>query len=220
MTKGLAIALVALGGTAVAPAGPDVQCPPSFKQAVGACDPSALPGGSCTYPEGHCECVRSIPCSGVPHPPGEPQWRCQQKRTDGCPDAQPAPGAACMKPGKKCSYGSCGAMELTCEAKTRKWVVSGVVAPPPSRPDAGAPPRPIPATNEPAWKRCPAHHHFGCEPRSQGIAPAPGETIPEVCGCLPTCPSFRSVLIAQEAEGRWPDGTRKGRFTCARDGIP
>jgi hypothetical protein len=41
-----------------------------------------------------------------------------------------------------------------------------------------------------------------------------------VCGCIPACPPSRSVLIAHEAEGRWPDGTRKGSFSCAHDGLP
>jgi hypothetical protein len=72
----------------------------------------------------------------------------------------------------------------------------------------------------PAWKHCPAHHRFGCEARNQVVAPAYGEAVPEVCGCIPTCPSSRSVLISQEAEGRWPDGTRKGNFSCAHDGVP
>jgi hypothetical protein len=157
MTRALALALLALGSTTGAPAAPDTRCPPSFRQAAGPCDPSALPGGACTYPEGRCECERTIPCSGVPHPPGEPQWRCQAKRTDGCPDAQPPPGAACARPGKKCSYGNCGSIELTCEAKTRKWVISGGVAPPPSAPHAPPTPPPTPVPKpEPTRRRVPA----------------------------------------------------------------
>ena len=72
----------------------------------------------------------------------------------------------------------------------------------------------------PAWKHCPTHRHFGCETRSQGMAPAPGETIPEVCGCVPSCPRARPILIAQEADGTWPDGSQKGTFTCAESGLP
>ena len=224
------LALGALGSSALATAGPDAACPPTFKQATGACDPRVSAGQVCTYPEGRCTCARTVPCSGVPSPPGEPRWKCQAARTDGCPEHQPAQGAACTKPGKKCSYGDCGSLELTCDAKTRKWFISGGVGPPPSAPGAGPLPRPVPvakpapqpATPAPkaAWKHCPAHEHFGCEPRSQGIAPAPGETIPEVCGCIPSCAPSRSVLIAQDADGAWPDGTRKGTFTCAASGIP
>jgi hypothetical protein len=56
--------------------------------------------------------------------------------------------------------------------------------------------------------------------RSQGVAPPQGETVPQVCGCIPRCPASRRVLIAREGEGRWPDGSRKGRFSCATAGIP
>ena len=242
--RALALALLALASAALAAGGTDARCPRTFKQASGPCDPGTSYGEMCVYPEGRCACVRSIPCSGVPQPPGEPRWKCEAKRTDGCPDAQPSQGAACTKPGKKCSYGDCGSTELTCDAKTKKWLISGGVGPPPSlpggplphpgpapKPEPGPAPAPAPAEKKaeaqasgakapPTWKRCPGHERFGCETRSQGVAPAPGETIPEVCGCIPTCPSVRRVLISQEAEGRWPDGTRKGSFTCARDGLP
>ena len=232
--RGAVLALLAFASSAVAHAGPDVGCPRSYRQATGPCDPRTSSGEVCTYPEGRCSCVRSVPCSGVPHPPGEPAWKCEPKRTDGCPDGQPTQGGACTKPGKKCSYGSCGSLELTCDAKTKKWLISGGTAPPPSAPGCGLPhpgptPKPEPAPAEkkgelakeaPVWKHCPAHERFGCEARSQGVAPAYGETIPEVCGCIPTCPPARSDLISQQAEGRWPDGTRKGTFSCARDGIP
>ena len=70
------------------------------------------------------------------------------------------------------------------------------------------------------WKICPAHTSFGCASRSQGVAPAYGETVPQVCGCIPRCPAARHVLIAFEADGKWPDGSRKGRFSCATAGIP
>ena len=220
--KVLAIAVLALSSAALA--GPDAPCPPSFKQAAGACDPRVTGGQTCAYPEGRCVCARGIPCSGVPSSPGEARWKCQAARTDGCPDAQPAQGAACAKPGKKCSYGDCGSLELTCDAKTRKWLISGGVGPPPSAPGAGPLPRPVPVAKPApavaAWKHCPAHRHFGCEARSQGMAPAPGETIPEVCGCIPSCSASHGVLIAQEAEGTWPDGTLKGTFSCAASGIP
>ena len=82
---------------------------------------------------------------------------------------------------------------------------------------AGAP---VPARTPPDWRHCAAGLHFGCQMRSQGIAPAPGEIIPEVCGCVPRCRSPRAELIAFEAEGHWPDGSRKARFMCAAGGIP
>jgi hypothetical protein len=147
MKRGLVVstlALLSLGATPPPPAppGPDVACPPSFKQATGACDPRGPT--SCTYAEGRCECLRSVPCSGAAQPLGEPRWLCVPKRTDGCPDGTPSPGSPCTKPGKKCSYGTCGSIELSCDAKTHKWFISGGVAPPPSRPDAGPPPHPTP----------------------------------------------------------------------------
>ena len=150
MTRGLdlstlaTLALLALGATPPAPGQPDVACPPSYKEAKGPCDAPAGALRACTYPEGRCECLRSVPCSGAAQPLGEPRWLCVPKRTDGCPDGTPSPGSACTKPGKKCSYGTCGSIELTCDPKTRKWFISGGVAPPPSRPDAGPPPHPTP----------------------------------------------------------------------------
>src|SRR6185295_20285104 len=166
-------------------------------------------------------CTRSVPCSGVPQPPGEPRWRCEPRRTDGCPDAAPAQGAACKTPGKTCSYGSCGSLAYTCAADSRKWFVSGGTAPPPSMPGHSAtPPVTTPQPTAPAWKACPAGGHFGCAPRSQGAAPPRGQEVPRVCGCIPTCPASRHVLISQDAGGTWPDGSRKGRFSCSSAGIP
>ena len=216
----------------------DARCPASFAQASGVCDERATSGAlACRYPEGKCSCVRSTPCSGVPMPPGEPRWRCQAARTDGCPNDAPSQGGACKSPGKTCSYGNCGSIAYTCDAQNRAWFISGGTAPPPSmaggggvhalpHPSGAPPPPPQPPVNaaapapRPAWKTCPARQTFGCTARSQGAAPARGETVPQVCGCIPRCPVSRRVLIAFEAEGRWPDGSRKGRFSCASAGIP
>jgi hypothetical protein len=44
--------------------------------------------------------------------------------------------------------------------------------------------------------------------------------VPQVCGCIPTCSGASHTLIAFEAEGKWPDGSRKGRFSCSTSGIP
>jgi hypothetical protein len=219
MMKVVALSLLVLGATALPAAGPDVACPPSFKQATGPCDPRVGPA-TCSYPEGRCECVRSVPCSGVLQPAGEPRWKCQAKRTDGCPDNQPAQGAACSKPGKKCSYGDCGGMELTCDAKTRKWTVTGIVAPPPSAPGPGPGPQPKPTPVVAEWKTCPGHERFACLPVSRGIAPRPGEMIPMGCGCVPQCPPGRGVIITRQIEGTWPDGSQKGQFHCSSTGIP
>lgn len=217
-------------------------CPASFAKASGACDVAVSPPSrSCVFPEGKCTCLASVPCSGVPRPPGEPRWKCRAARTDGCPDDAPAPGGACAKPGKTCSYGECGSLAYTCDAGRRTWFISGVVAPPPSAPGGGARPAPttvVPTTTmqtsassvpaptsttkkaPPTWKQCPKALPFGCETRSQGVAPARGETIPKVCGCVPRCPPSSRVLISREAGGKWPDGSLKGRFTCATGGIP
>src|SRR5262245_42208299 len=67
----------------------------------------------------------------------------------------------------------------------------------------------------PDWKRCPDGTTFGCAARSQGVAPARGETVPQYCGCIPRCPLSRHVLITQQAGGSWPDGSAKGRFSCS-----
>jgi hypothetical protein len=223
----LALLTVAAVARAAAP------CPATFAAAAGACDERATPPGRvCTFPQGKCTCVRSVPCSGVPQPPGEPRWKCEAARTDGCPNAAPQQGAACKTPGKACSYGSCGSMTYTCAADKRTWFVSGMVAPPPAAARGGAmfvpPPPPSEAKGAtsstkpppPSWKACPAGRHFGCASRSQGAAPRPGQQIPQVCGCLPTCPLSQHVLIASDAGGTWPDGSRKGRFTCSSAGLP
>jgi hypothetical protein len=207
-------------------------CPASFAAAVGACDERATPPGrACVFPQGKCTCARTAPCSGVPQPPGPPQWKCEATRTDGCPRAAPQSDAACKKPGLACTYGSCGSMTYTCLADKRTWFVSSVVAPPPIAPGGGGgfvplpPPEkkpitPKPNAQTPAWKTCPKGLRFACAARSQGAAPARGEQLPQVCGCQPTCPPSRHVLISSDAGGTWPDGSRKGRFTCSSAGLP
>lgn len=234
--KVLVLWLLGLAPTALPPGADTPQCPPTFREAKGACNPRV---SACAYPEGRCSCARTTPCSGVPQPPGAPAWKCVAARTDGCPNDAPAQGAACAKPGQTCSYGDCGSLAYSCDQKSRTWFISGGVGPPPSAPGgvfATGPntttttPTPSPPVAQkrplatpkppPAWKQCPKHRRFGCETRSQGIAPAPGEIIPQVCGCIPTCPPSRSVLISQDGDGAWPDGTRKGRFSCAASGLP
>lgn len=213
------------------------QCPASFAKASGACDEQVRSDAqACVYPQGKCTCERSTPCSGVPMPPGERRWRCRATRTDGCPDDAPAQGSECRAPGKTCSYGDCGSLAYTCDPQKRTWSISGGTAPPPSMPRGDVHPMQTPPATPPlpsqlpvkatapvprtAWKTCPARTIFGCRARSQGAAPPRGETVPQVCGCIPRCPASRPVLIASEADGRWPDGSRKGRFSCANAGIP
>jgi hypothetical protein len=216
----------------------DARCPASFATATGACDERVRSAAQrCLYPEGKCSCVRSTPCSGVPMPPGPPLWRCEAARKDGCPNDAPPQGATCAPPGRTCSYGNCGSRTYTCDAQKRTWFISSVAPPPPSSagrggvhplatPTAPSPLPPQPAVGtaaaapDPVWKTCPARQTFGCRARSQGAAPARDETVPPVCGCVPRCPASHRVLIAFEAEGRWPDGSRKGRFSCAATGIP
>ena len=116
----------------------DARCPASFAKASGACDERVSSGAhACVYPEGKCSCVRSTPCSGVPMPPGEPGWRCQAARRDGCPNDAPPQGGACKSPGKTCSYGNCGSFAYTCDAHNRAWFISGGTAPPPGMPGGG-----------------------------------------------------------------------------------
>ena len=117
----------------------EAPCPASFAKASGACDERVSSGArACVYPEGKCSCTRSTPCSGVPMPPGEPRWRCQPARTDGCPNDAPAQGGACAVPGKTCSYGDCGSLAYTCDPQKRTWFISGGTAPPPSMPGGKA----------------------------------------------------------------------------------
>lgn len=195
----------------------EAPCPASFAKASGPCDERVSSGArACVYAEGKCSCTRSTPCSGVPMPPGPPRWRCQPARTDGCPNDAPAQGGACAVPGKTCSYGDCGSLAYACDRQKRTWFVSGGTAPPPSMPGGKA----ATPASPPSWRIRPARKTFGCAPRSQGVAPPRGETVPQVCGCIPRCPASRRVLIALEGAGRWPDGSRKGRFSCATAGIP
>ena len=230
-TSGFGAGLILLCAARILAA--DARCPASFAKASGACDERASSGAqACVYPEGTCSCARSTPCSGVPRPPGEPSWRCRAARTDGCPDDAPAQGGVCAAPGKICSYGDCGSLAYTCDPQKRTWFISGGTAPPPSAPGGGVrPPAPPPLPPPPperaaapasraTWKTCPARTIFRCTPRSQGAAPPRGEAVPQVCGCIPRCPASRPVLIAFEADGHWPDGSRKGRFICATAGIP
>jgi hypothetical protein len=77
----------------------------------------------------------------------------------------------------------------------------------------------------PSWKSCARGAYFECREVSHGIAPHRAEPgleaseFPVVCGCVPRCKTFR-FLIALEANGRWPDGSRRGRFSCEKGGIP
>jgi hypothetical protein len=86
---------------------------------------------------------------------------------------------------------------------------------------ASAAPKPAPAKKSatPKWKTCPAGQRFGCRQRTQGAAPPRGETLPQVCGCVPRCKAGLQV-IAFQLEGTWPDGSRKGNFLCSASGPP
>lgn len=161
-----------------------------------------LLSGSAAAQKAKLVCELRSPCSGVPQPPRQ---ICRPARTDGCAEAAPTQRAKCAKVGKSCTYGDCGTLTYTC-GRDRRWAVTGGTSPPPSPP---------PATG---WKTCPAGQRFGCRARSQGIAPARGETIPEVCGCIPDCDGLQ--LIAFQLDERWPDGSRKGNFVCSASGLP
>lgn len=186
-------------------------CPASFTLAKGACVPQTARQGSvvCRYPEGRCECRRTPGCSGVPRPPAEPAWTCSRPRTDGCPPDAPAADTPCaVNRTVSCSYGACASITFACVA--RKWTMTAANGPPPVSQNRAA--------RTFGWKSCTPPNHFECTPRSQGFAPPRGETVPLVCGCAPTCAGL--TLIAREANGFWPDGSRKGLFQCAVGGIP
>jgi hypothetical protein len=186
-------------------------CPASFALATGACVPLAVGQGLavCRYPQGVCECIEKPSCSGVPRPPSEPTWTCSRPRTNGCPTKAPMVGNKCaLKRKVSCSYGDCESMTFACV--TGKWKVTAANGPPPVAQNKG-----LQTTN---WKLCAPSNRFICAPRSQGIAPAQGETVPLVCGCAPQCDGL--TLIAHEADGLWPDGSRKGFFQCSISGIP
>ena len=55
---------------------------------------------------------------------------------------------------------------------------------------------------------------WGCKMITQGVAPDPNNPPPIVCGYIPTCPSGQS-LITSLGNGVWPDGSRKGAFSCS-----
>jgi hypothetical protein len=147
-----------------------------------------------------------------------------------------AEGQKCtLKSGMSCTYGDCGSMTFGCEGG--KWKVTAANGPPPSARSASPPQGmtsettvtrtnadalPVASVKEkgPPWQQCNTRARFECMPRSQGAAPPRGESVPLVCGCAPRCPRARPVLIAREARGRWPDGSRKAAFMCAKGGIP
>ncbi len=213
----------------------DARCPTSFAKASGACDVRVSSGAqACVYP-GRGVLVRAEHAvqRGADAARRGHAGAVAADRTDGCPDGAPAQGSVCAAPGKTCSYGDCGSMAYTCDPQKRTWFISGGTAPPPSMPRGDVhppspppgpppiPPQPPVKTAAPApWKTCPTRTSFRCTARSQGAAPPWGETVPQVCGCIPRCPASRPVLIAFEADGRWPDGSRKGRFSCATAGLP
>jgi hypothetical protein len=182
------------------------SCPKNPSEAAGKCD---VLGQSCSYAAGQCNCERPRHCSGLPQPPGESRWVCKSPRTDGCPTGMPVEGKACKaKQARSCSYGACASITLGCIAG--KWKVTAANGPPPGSPQQTVAPKTL-------WKVCPSSSIFQCTPRSQGFAPPRGEEVPIVCGCMGPC---NATVIAREVEGRWPDGSRKGAFSCAQTSIP
>ena len=66
---------------------------------------------------------------------------------------------------------------------------------------------------------CGEGRHFDCVPISQGVAPPPGGG-PRVCTCVPdSCPAGTQVVV-DAGEGRWPDGTQRGRAGCGPPCCP
>jgi hypothetical protein len=111
--------------------GPAARCPSSFAEAQAA-DSTAMCRGSlkCSYPEGECRCRPR--CSGA-YMVGMPSayWTCgphPTKRTDGCPEAQPADGTACSHSGQSCGYGDCCIMTVKCESG--RWRMGLMMCPP------------------------------------------------------------------------------------------
>lgn len=65
--------------------------------------------------------------------------------------------------------------------------------------------------------RCPDGFDYGCAAPTQGAeSPVPP---PPVCGCKPDhCPAGQALITNAEI-GTWPDGSRRGSFTCS-DTLP
>ena len=58
---------------------------------------------------------------------------------------------------------------------------------------------------------CGPSSDYACHPVYQESADT--DLPPAVCGCIPRCGSGLSLDV-KVAEGYWPDGTRKGDFSC------
>ncbi|MBX4196676.1 hypothetical protein KW805_03745 [Candidatus Pacearchaeota archaeon] len=70
------------------------------------------------------------------------------------------------------------------------------------------------------FKRCGMGNQFRCMMTSQGTLYDPDNPPPTVCGCAPTtCPIGYGLLVGI-AEGNWPDGSRKGMFSCTNEWPP
>lgn len=70
------------------------------------------------------------------------------------------------------------------------------------------------------FKTCPAGRAWQCRIVTQGAAPSPDNPAPTVCGCAPTsCPAGQ-FLVTSAAEGKWPDGSLKGSFSCSSNLPP
>lgn len=134
----LALALAAAcGGTTASPdqpgGAPAGECPASFREAAGACEPSAE---ACAYPEGICRCRSSYYCGGIPprpdYQPPAPTWHCSYgpgtTRPDGCPGEKPQRGAPCSQEGQRCTYGDCCIASALCTAG--RWEVGQETCPP------------------------------------------------------------------------------------------
>jgi hypothetical protein len=80
-------------------AGNPPQCPATYgTPANGAACPYQ---GTCSYPDGRCECVVCTGDGGQGH-----EWACDTYRMPaGCPEPRPALGTACTQEGQDCAYG-------------------------------------------------------------------------------------------------------------------
>ncbi len=83
--------------------------------------------------------------------------------------------------------------------------------------DAGAGTRPAASTAGATWKVCPRGMSFSCTQTSTGVPLEPARAS-SVCACT-GARRLRSGVV-QSAEGTWPDGSAKGRMTCADSDLP
>ncbi len=213
-------------------------CPVTMSAASICSSEQAQAHTQCRYPQGSCACTLVPPCNGAVRNPSpgaalDYHWVCLPADCPSDPERQA--GKACRTPGKVCTYGSCPQVSYRCGEGG--WAVDDIGSLPPSsaasvgpmptqaggspiqsetprvQPSSASPGAKEHPTSKPAWRVCPSHSSFTCQPVQQGVAASEHRPPPKVCGCPPRCQSGYRLMASLSGQ-TWPDGSEKAQYIC------